>query len=82
MNSNPNQISLVNNVAVDNQAYTMEDHAWFQYYVNTISQQGWNVEPELWKQLPDKVKSMVLNIRREGIKKSGISSPLKSASST
>ena len=33
------------------------------------------MEPELWKQLPDKVKNMVLEIRKEGMKNAGISSP-------
>ena len=40
LHSNPNQISMVNNVAVENQTYTMEDHAWFQYYVKTINKEG------------------------------------------
>ena len=46
-NSNPNQISLVNNVALDNESYIKEDQVWFQYYLNTINKEGWNLEPAL-----------------------------------
>ena len=47
--SNPNLISSVNNIAVENQVYTEEDHAWFQYYINTVTQEGWDIDPKLWK---------------------------------
>ena len=73
--SNPNQISMLNNIALENQTYIMEDHVWFQYYVNTINKQGWKVEPELWKKLLDKVKSMVMEIIKEGMQKAELSSP-------
>ena len=67
--SNSNQNPLINNIQIDQQPYTDEDHAWFQYYTNTVSQEGWNVEPHLWQQLLDKVKNMVIEARREGMKK-------------
>ena len=78
--SSSNQNSFVNNIQIDQQPYTDEDHAQFQYYINTVSQEGWNVEPQLWKQLPDKVKNMVIEARREGMKQqsSNITSPFAS----
>ena len=33
------------------------------------------MELALWKQLPDKIKSMVMEIRKEGIQKAELSSP-------
>lgn len=43
----------------------MEDHAMFQYYINTLSTKGWKVKPELWNALLDRVKNMVIEVRRE-----------------
>ena len=42
--SNSNQNPLINNIQIDQQPYTDEDHAWLQYYIPTVSQEGWNVE--------------------------------------
>ena len=58
----------INNVGIDQDSLSMEDHAMFQYYINTVSTKGWMVEPELWKALPDKVKSMVIEAKREARK--------------
>ena len=76
------QNPIINNVGVSQQQFSDEDHAWFQYYINTVSQQGWNVEPQLWQQLPEKVKNMVIEARREGMKKesSNILSPFSNKS--
>ena len=54
----------------------------FQYYINIVHQEGWNVESHLWKQLPDKVKNMVIEARREGMKNqsSNITSPFANKS--
>ena len=41
------QNPTINNVEVSQKPYSNEDHAWFQYYINTVSQQGWNVESQL-----------------------------------
>ena len=58
----------INNVALDQNTISMQDHAMYQYYINTVVNEGWRVEPQLWKALPDKVKRMVMEAKREVFK--------------
>ena len=47
---------IINNVGIDQNTISMNDHAWYQYYINNVVEHGWRVEPQLWKALPDKVE--------------------------
>ena len=67
-NSDSSSTTIVNNVEIDQNNLSFNDHAHFQYYINTISHQGWRVELQLWKALPDKVKLMVMEAKREAQK--------------
>ena len=56
---------IINNVELDQNTISMQDHAMYQYYINTVVNEGWRVEPQLWKALPDKVKRMIIEAKRE-----------------
>ena len=40
-----------NIATTDHSPLTVEDHAMFQYYINTVSRDGWDVESKLWNAL-------------------------------
>ena len=58
----------INNVELDQNTISMQDHAMYQYYINIVVNEGWRVELQLWKALPDKVKTMVMEAKREVFK--------------
>ena len=40
-----------------------------------MNQEGWWVEPKLWKLLPDKVKQMIIEVKKKGMKNSVSDNP-------